>query len=120
MDNLFFGTPGQGVTGGKDIEIVGQEAQHISKVMRQKTGDVIYVADGVGTKYRCELIEVTKHTVRASILDQNAQAQPAVKKILAMGVIKKRWNLRSKKRWNWEPGKYACSTQPDLIDLKLI
>ena len=63
---LFFSTR----TEGKICYLETEEAQHCVKVLRHKTGDVIYVINGQGTLYECILTECSPKGAVAKILDE--------------------------------------------------
>lgn len=92
MNNLFF-APSTDFNTDDSVEIKDQEAQHISRVLRHKVGDVIIVADGEGARFEVEILEITKKSVVGKKLTTACKALPSKKKILAMGVIKKRDRL---------------------------
>lgn len=75
------------------VELKGQEAQHIVKVLRYKTGDHINVADGQGHHFRCEITELSKQSVLARVVEGDFKHEPSQKKVLALGSIKKRDRL---------------------------
>lgn len=92
MENLFY-TPLTSFEEDSFVSIEGQEAQHISRVLRNKVGDPINVADGEGTHYRCEITEITKKRVTAKIHSSEYKERPEIRKVLALGIIKKRDRL---------------------------
>lgn len=70
------------------LHIYGQEAHHISRVMRHKVGDVIYVTDGEGNEYQCTIDKINNH-IEANIVNINRKArEPKIKIALAQSVIK--------------------------------
>ncbi|HHY13092.1 MAG TPA: 16S rRNA (uracil(1498)-N(3))-methyltransferase, partial [Thermoanaerobacterales bacterium] len=50
--------------------IKGQEALHIYKVLRLKTGEKIRIFDGNGPEYLCEICETKKDLVKVNILNK--------------------------------------------------
>lgn len=52
------------------IMIVGDDVQHISKVLRLKCGDCIEVCDTCGTDYICKISSVSKNDVIADIIQK--------------------------------------------------
>lgn len=92
MNNIFYAPPSSFIDQGK-VEIAGQEALHITKVLRHKVGDSILVADGEGARFEVEITERTKKSVVGKIISTNCEAAPKRKKILALGTIKKRDRL---------------------------
>lgn len=89
--NLFYAKPGD--IRGNSIVIDGQEAIHISKVLRHSEGDQILVTDGKGKGYECKVLEVKKKQVTLDILNTLEKTEPKPKVILCMGIIKKRDRL---------------------------
>lgn len=75
------------------VEIKDQEAAHISKVLRYKVGDEIFVADGEGNRSKCEITDNSKRSIVASVLETVSQTEPTIKKVMAFGAIKKRDRL---------------------------
>jgi len=92
MNNIFY-APSSAFIDQEIVEITGQEALHINKVLRHKIGDIILLADGDGARFEVEITDFTKRTVVAKKLTTNCEARPSKKKILALGVIKKRDRL---------------------------
>lgn len=52
---LFFSTE----IGKERLTLRGKEAEHCAKVLRHKVGDTLFVIDGRGTLYRCQISEIT-------------------------------------------------------------
>ena len=50
------------------IEIIGGEAQHLSKVRRAKVGDEIVAFNGDGYDYYLKIVEITKDKVKAEVV----------------------------------------------------
>lgn len=92
MEYLFYTRPEQIHESGW-LEIEGQEAAHIMKALRFRAGDEIMVADGAGNHYRCEIADTAKNSLRCSIQEKQSFPELKVKKILCLGVIKKRDRL---------------------------
>ncbi|PWD97633.1 16S rRNA (uracil(1498)-N(3))-methyltransferase [Marinilabilia rubra] len=53
-----------------------EEAKHCVKVLRHKPGDKIFVIDGKGSRFHCEIAETSSKTCRLTILD--TEKAPAV------------------------------------------
>ncbi len=92
MENLFL-AKGTDFEEGMWFEITGQEAQHISRVLRKKAGDYIFVSNGEGIRAHCEIVEIQKSSVVVKILSQQGRGVPKKKKVLAIGAIKKKDRL---------------------------
>jgi len=57
--------------GDGSVSIVGQDARHISKVLRLRAGDRITVSDGVGQSYQVELGAVGDKQVSGRVLNSS-------------------------------------------------
>lgn len=68
----FFVEPSQVHT--EEIEILGGDVNHISHVLRMKTGEEIVVNDGYGNEYGCRLCRFTESAVYAAILEKRRVA----------------------------------------------
>ena len=64
--------------------ITGDEAKHISKVLRMKKGDSVVLCDGEGTFYDAVLSSFTETSVTADILSQRVAETEAKVKIMVM------------------------------------
>lgn len=53
-----------------DFSIEGEEAGHISRVLRKKSGDLLWVTDGTGKGYQAEIIEIGKNDVHCKIVEE--------------------------------------------------
>lgn len=92
MENIFYASTSD-FNGEISVEIKGQEATHISKVLRHKVGDSILVTDGEGSRFSVDIMEINKRSVIGNIRKKSVQPVPEKKKVLAMGVIKKKDRL---------------------------
>ena len=69
--------------------ITGEEAQHISRVLRMKKGDSVTLCDGEGTFYDAVLSDFSEKTVTAEILSsRRAETEPFVQLTIFQGVPK--------------------------------
>ena len=50
------------------IELLGGEAQHLSRVLRKQAGQRVMLFDGRGTEAEAEIVEVAKRSVRLQVL----------------------------------------------------
>ena len=55
-----------------NVELMGDDAHHISRSLRMAAGEQITVCDGNGTEYECELTAFLPDRVRAKILESRA------------------------------------------------
>ncbi len=64
----------------KTITIKGDEAKHISQVLRHKIGDVLEVGDGKGTDYISEIVELNKKEILLKVIEKKeSESEPEVK-----------------------------------------
>ena len=66
MDNRYYFNS---ITNNSVI-LIGQEAQHLSRVRRAKVGDKIVAFNGDGLDYNLEITEITKDKVMCQILSK--------------------------------------------------
>lgn len=88
----FFYAPKEQVF-GEIIELGDQEAKHAAKVLRNREGDSIVIVDGEGGRYHCEIKQINRAGLKAEIQEKEQLAAPSPRKVLAMGLIKKRDRL---------------------------
>ncbi|MEY2924622.1 MAG: hypothetical protein RLZZ337_1170 [Bacteroidota bacterium] len=69
MQNLFYSNY---ISNGV-LTLDDQEAAHCALVLRKKVGDVIYVIDGNGNRYKCGIDSVSKRDVKCSILETESK-----------------------------------------------
>jgi 16S rRNA (uracil1498-N3)-methyltransferase len=74
---------------GHSAIIKGQEALHIYKVLRLKQGEQIWIFDGTGIDYRCEIQNIQRENVVVRILDRfNSCAEPPINMTLFQSLPK--------------------------------
>lgn len=89
--NLFY-TPPQEIH-DRYIFIKGQEAVHITKVLRMKTGDSLEVTDGEGMLYRCKIVDSAKKKLTLEINSSEIRKPASQHATLCLGFIRKRDRL---------------------------
>lgn len=62
----FFAPPSK--INDSEIILDSEESHHISRVLRMKSGDRIFIFDGKGAEWECEITNLDKNTVSTSIL----------------------------------------------------
>lgn len=73
----------------KQALITGEEAQHISRVLRMKKGDEVTLCDGEGNFYEAVLSDFSDKSVTADILSsRRAETEPETKITIFQGVPK--------------------------------
>jgi len=78
---------------GNQLTLKDQEAHHAARVMRSSVGDVLYVVDGRGNRYRAEVTSIDNKQIDLTIIDHQTVSRAKTDLILAMGLIKKRQRL---------------------------
>ena len=74
---------------GDTVKISGDDAHHISKVLRLKEDDEIIVCDKEGTDYHCSIKLISKDEVEAWILKkETSSSEPPIRITLYQGVPK--------------------------------
>jgi len=74
---------------GKCIRLTGDDASHISRVLRMKVGEEIIVCDSQGTDYRTIISAISDHDVEVDILDSYlSENEPALEITLFQGLPK--------------------------------
>lgn len=72
-----------------EIEIIGEECNHIVKVLRHDIGDLITLCDGHGMDYLCRIEEMDKKRVVVTVLEKiSSKTEPVTKITLFQGLPK--------------------------------
>ena len=82
---------------GNTITLYSDDAAHISRVLRGKTGDILTVCDGTGSDYIAEITDISDKSVILEIKETlDTKSEPLVKITLyQMGILM----LRSRYLW---------------------
>ncbi len=89
--NLFY-APLTSIS-GNTITLKGQESKHASKALRLKTGDEIFITDGSGHLYRCEVESISKSDLTATVLEKKFEERKSPWINLMVGVLRKKDRL---------------------------
>lgn len=74
---------------GEKLYITNDDVNHIYKVLRLNTGDIILVCDGYGREYTSKIAEINKKEVICDIIDAfDNMSEPPVKVTLFQGLPK--------------------------------
>lgn len=76
-----------------ELSIRGQEAIHITRVLRFGEGDEIFVTDGKGSRFICVINRIGKQELTAEIREKVIEERPSPFLTLCLGIIKKRDRL---------------------------
>lgn len=75
--------------GSGAVEITGQEAKHISRVLRMQPGDMLVLFDGSGVEYTARITGISKEAVAAQVVDQKpSDSEPRVNITICQALIK--------------------------------
>ena len=81
----FFVAPFDGDT----AIITGQDAHHISRVLRMQIGDSVTLCDGRGTDYACTIVSINDEAVELTVLQRAPSVtEPTVAVTLYQGIPK--------------------------------
>ena len=61
----------------EEVIILGDDVKHISKVLRLREGDEIFVCDKFRMDYTCEISEISQNEVRARIIKKSENTAEA-------------------------------------------
>ena len=89
--NLFYVSPAD--IRHPHIRIKGQEAKHISKVMRYSVSDLIMVTDGLGSRFKCEISTINGSEMDLKIIESSSEKRDLPHLTVCVGNIKKRDRL---------------------------
>ncbi len=75
---------------GKELVLLKDEAHHLSRVLRQRRGDLFVATDGLGLTFECKIVTVEKDRIIASIHGQfSGRGELKLKLTLALGLIRR-------------------------------
>lgn len=73
----------------ENIATIYEDATHITKVLRMKSGDQILIFDGTGYEYTCELLSLNKDKCEAKILSSKfSEQEPKTRVTIYQGIPK--------------------------------
>jgi 16S rRNA (uracil1498-N3)-methyltransferase len=88
MSIEYFYTPPENINSRQAV-ITGDEARHISRVLRHKKGDMITIVDGQGGEYQCSILTATDNSITASVVNKLRKSrEPIARVTLAQAVPK--------------------------------
>ena len=72
----FYAPPGAFNSNLENVTLAADEARHLRDVLRLKTGDEVYVFDGVGKEFHCRVEESRRDTAQLKVIAEVAPARP--------------------------------------------
>jgi 16S rRNA (uracil1498-N3)-methyltransferase len=74
---------------GMTLFLRGDECRHLSRVMRKKVGDHIYVTDGSDCMYEAAIVRINHEEVECDIMDVKTKVnEPKIEVTLAVSLLK--------------------------------
>ena len=86
MSNLRFYSP-EKITVGTQVKLSDNAATHATRVMRLNVGDKLFLFDGSGVDFECELVSVQKNATYATVLNvQKVHNESPINITLLLGI----------------------------------
>jgi 16S rRNA (uracil1498-N3)-methyltransferase len=74
---------------GENLTIRGDDFKHLAKVLRKKSGETIFVTDGEGNLYKCEIELIAKDFIKCKVIEKSYNTgEPEIKVSLYLSLIK--------------------------------
>jgi 16S rRNA (uracil1498-N3)-methyltransferase len=84
----YYFTSGKKTAGDK-LTIEGDDFKHLSKVLRKKKGELIWVTDGEKNLYKAEIVSLDKDSIKCRILEKSYNVnEPEIKVTLYQSLLK--------------------------------
>jgi 16S rRNA (uracil1498-N3)-methyltransferase len=86
----FYAPPGAFTPDYQSLTLEEDEARHLRDVLRLKTGEEVYVFDGLGREFQCSVEETRKDSARLKVISQVAPFRPEspLRLTLAVALLK--------------------------------
>lgn len=72
----FYASPGAFTVDRKGVRLDRDEARHLRGVLRLDVGDTVYVFDGAGREFRCEIADTGRDTAMLAVREEIAPQSP--------------------------------------------
>ncbi len=86
MTRRFYAPPEAFNSHSRSLTLPTDEARHLREVLRLKTGDEVYVFNGAGREFRCEIEESRRDSAQLKVLAEVAAARPESTLALTLAV----------------------------------
>lgn len=84
----YYYTPKE-YTSSKSLTVVDDEAKHLGRVLRKKTGQEIFVTDGEGNLFKTKITNISKEIIDCEVLEKYFRLnEPEIKITLYQSLIK--------------------------------
>jgi len=120
--HTFFISPDQW---GARMELSGQEAHHLGRVLRLRAGDEVLMLDGEGREGLCRIASVGKQSASLELLSEKLHVRPASSAVLAVGwgkearrgwILEKSVELEAAGLWFWQAERSQFPVPSDAKD----
>ena len=120
--HTFFISPDQW---GACMELSGQEAHHLGRVLRLRAGDEVLMLDGEGREGLCRIASVGKQSASLELLSEKLHVRPASSAVLAVGwgkearrgwILEKSVELEAAGLWFWQAERSQFPVPSDAKD----
>jgi 16S rRNA (uracil1498-N3)-methyltransferase len=82
----FYASPKAFTSDCKGVRLDRDEARHLRGVLRLDVGDTVYVFDGTGREFRCEIADTGRDTAMLAVREEIAPQSPESKLELTLAV----------------------------------
>lgn len=82
----FYAPPGAFTPELGNVSLAPDEARHLRDVLRLKSGDEVYVFDGMGKEFRCRIEESRRDVAELKIINEVEPARPESPLLLTLAV----------------------------------
>ena len=110
---------------GRRMELSGQEAHHLGRVLRLRQGDEVLMLDGEGPEALCRIASVGKQSASLELVSEKLHARPASSVVLAVGwgkearrgwILEKSVELEAEGLWFWQAERSQFPVPSDAKD----
>ena len=110
---------------GRTMELSGQEAHHLGRVLRLHPGDEVRLLDGEGREALCRIMAVGRQTASLEMLSEKKHARPESSVVLAVGwgkearrgwILEKSVELEADGLWFWQAERSQFPVPSDAKD----
>ena len=110
---------------GKEIALEGQEAKHLSQVLRIRQGEEVCLVDGRGRSGSFRVEEIQKHKTLLKLIHEEHEDPPQSRAVMALAFSKairrhffmeKAAELGAHAIWLWQGDRSQGKLTPDLAD----
>ena len=89
----------EAVPAAGEVVLDGPEGRHAADVRRVRSGEVVLLGDGAGTRARAEVTAVVKGRVTTRVLEQRHDDPPPLRVVLAQALVREGLAPASAGRW---------------------